>query len=51
MPKKTGQDKHKHSVLTAEQNLAYRKYQNQQALKEKDPLPKDKWYSEVYKKK
>jgi|GEM_PF-2637756 len=48
---KTPQDKYKHSVFTAAQDMAYRKYRNQMALKGTPALPKQDWYSRVFKKK
>jgi len=44
-PRKTPQDKHKHSVFTAAQNIEYKKYQNQMYAQGKTPMSKQKWYN------
>lgn len=47
----TPQDQYKHSAFTAAQDLQYKKYVNRMYKEGKQPLPKRKWYKEIYKKK
>ena len=43
MSKKTKQDKHKHSVFTAADNIKYRQYVNKQMAKGEPAMDKGEW--------